>query len=74
MSENQSMNLSNPSPSTSSNANTSSPSVAQAADDQAAEPQHKEGNALNKGRLPGLLGLMPFVNPYRVQIIWAGGF
>jgi ATP-binding cassette subfamily B protein len=74
MSENQSMNLSNPSPSTSSNANTSSPSVAQAADDQAAEPQHKEGNALNKGRLPGLLGLMPFVKPYRIQIIWAGVF
>ena len=74
MSENQSMNHPNPSPSTPLGANTSTPGLAQAPDDQAAEPQHKEGNAVNKGRLPGLLGLMPFVKPYRIQIMWAGVF
>ena len=27
-----------------------------------------------KGHIPGLLGLLPFIKPYRMQVLWAGIF
>ena len=27
-----------------------------------------------KGQIPGLLGLLPFIKPYRMQVLWAGIF
>lgn len=34
----------------------------------------REGKKDPKGHIPGLLGLLPFIAPYRAQVIWAGIF
>ena len=69
MSENQSLNCPNLSiartPLSSTPSNTHSLAV---------EPQPNEDLPAKKARLPGLMGLMPFVKPYRMQIVWAGAF
>ena len=38
------------------------------------EPKPNEDLPAKKSRLPGLMGLTPFVKPYRIQIVWAVAF
>ncbi len=62
MSENRSMTDSN------------SPATSAAPLSSTEPPPSGEGEKTQKARLPGLLGLMPFIKPYRVQVLWAGIF